>query len=160
MSVAFVREESAEVAAELPVRQRPISAHPNLVTPEGLAALTKSMDVARAARDDALALDDANDRRRAAEHALRDMTYFSHRIASAKVIAKAPAANEVAFGNTVSFKREDGRRQTYKIVGEDEADPKNGTIAYISPVARALLGKAVGDLVAVGIGELEIMAIS
>ena len=160
MSVAFVREESAEAAAELPVRQRPISEHPNLVTPEGLAGLSRSLREAEAAHQASLTIEDANDRRRTAGPALRDMTYFSQRIASAKVIAETPVGDTVAFGSTVSFRRDDGRRQTYKIVGEDEADPKAGTIAYVSPVARALLGKAFGDRVAVGSGELEIIAIT
>jgi len=60
----------------------------------------------------------------------------------------------------VTFSREDGRVQTYRIVGEDEADPKTGSISYVSPVARALLGKSVGDPAYVGDDELEITAIS
>jgi transcription elongation GreA/GreB family factor len=45
-------------------------------------------------------------------------------------------------------------------VGEDEADPKAGSISYVSPIARALMGKAVGDLASFGDGDLEIIAIS
>jgi transcription elongation GreA/GreB family factor len=72
----------------------------------------------------------------------------------------APEANDiVSFGSTVTFTREDGRVQSYRIVGEDEADPKTGSISYVSPVARALNGKAVGDIVTVGEQELEITAI-
>ena len=62
----------------------------------------------------------------------------------------------VAFGSTVTFNRDDGRVQTYRIVGEDEADPKVGSISYVSPVARLLMGKSVGDVVTVGGQELEI----
>ncbi|MNL84273.1 Transcription elongation factor GreA [compost metagenome] len=50
--------------------------------------------------------------------------------------------------------------QTYRIVGEDEADPKAGSISYVSPVARILTGKAVGDIVSMGGQELEITGIS
>jgi transcription elongation GreA/GreB family factor len=60
----------------------------------------------------------------------------------------------------VTFSREDGRVQKYCIVGEDEADPKAGSISFASPVARSLMGKAVGDTVNSGILELEIIAIS
>jgi transcription elongation GreA/GreB family factor len=60
----------------------------------------------------------------------------------------------------VTFNRDDGRVQTYRIVGEDEADPKAGSISYVSPVARTLIGKAVGDLVSIGEQELEITAIA
>ncbi len=50
--------------------------------------------------------------------------------------------------------------QTYRIVGEDEADPKAGSISYVSPVARLLMGKGVGDVVTVGAQELEIEKIA
>jgi len=72
-----------------------------------------------------------------------------------------PASTEiVAFGSTVTFSRADGRVQTYRIVGEDEADPKAGSISFVSPVARALMGKAQGDVVGAGDQELEIVAIA
>ena len=59
----------------------------------------------------------------------------------------------------MTFEREDGRRQAYAIVGEDEADPTHGSVSYISPLARALLGKSVGDLAMVNGAELEVVAI-
>jgi transcription elongation GreA/GreB family factor len=59
----------------------------------------------------------------------------------------------------VTLKRNDGRRQTWRIVGEDEADPANGSISYVSPVARALMGKKIGDLVEVGHLDANIVAI-
>ena len=55
---------------------------------------------------------------------------------------------------------DDGRRQTFRIVGEDEGDPRNGSISYVSPVARALIGKSVGDFAVVGDHEIEILAIA
>lgn len=66
----------------------------------------------------------------------------------------------VAFGTTVTFEREDGRVQTYRIVGEDEADPKAGSISYVSPVAWLLSGKRVGDVVTLNGQELEVISIS
>jgi transcription elongation GreA/GreB family factor len=69
-------------------------------------------------------------------------------------------AKEVHFGSTVTILREDGRRQTYRIVGEDEADPSAGTLSYVSPVAQALMGKQVGDVVEAGAAEAEIVEIS
>jgi transcription elongation GreA/GreB family factor len=59
----------------------------------------------------------------------------------------------------VTFRRDDGRVQKYRIVGEDEADPKAGSISFVSPVARLLMGKAVGEVGTSG-QELEIIAIS
>jgi transcription elongation GreA/GreB family factor len=60
----------------------------------------------------------------------------------------------------VTIEREDGRRQTYRIVGEDEADPAKGTLSYVSPVAQALQNKAVGETVEAGAGEATIVDIS
>jgi transcription elongation GreA/GreB family factor len=66
----------------------------------------------------------------------------------------------VHFGSTVAIDREDGRRQTFRIVGEDEADPERGTLSHVAPLARELLGKSVGDVVRVAGGEAEIVEIS
>lgn len=60
----------------------------------------------------------------------------------------------------MTFGRADGRVQTYKIVGEDEADPKTGSISFASPVARSLMGKSRGDVVGAGEKEIEILEIS
>ena len=60
----------------------------------------------------------------------------------------------------MTFRRDDGRVQKYRIVGEDEADPKAGSISFISPVARLLLGKAVGDEVGASGQNLEIISIA
>jgi transcription elongation GreA/GreB family factor len=65
----------------------------------------------------------------------------------------------VQFGRTVEIARDDGRRQTFRIVGEDEADPARGSVSYVSPLARALLGKTVGDCADVNGGEVEIAAV-
>jgi transcription elongation GreA/GreB family factor len=90
---------------------------------------------------------------------LRDVRYFSERAQSAQLVA-APEANDViAFGHSVTFLREDGRRQTFRIVGEDEADPKRGSISYVSPAARALMGKTVKDEARIGDQQIEILAI-
>jgi transcription elongation GreA/GreB family factor len=65
----------------------------------------------------------------------------------------------VAFGSLVRFRREDGRVQSFRIVGEDEADVSQGTISYVSPIARALTGKGVGDVATLGNSTLEVVSI-
>ena len=160
MSVAFVKEESAETASETVLPERPISPHPNLVTSAGLAALQAQFEAARAALEAAKAIADVNERRRQEAIPLRDARYFSARLRSAQVMADPASRDEVAFGNTVTFRRADGREQRYRIVGEDEADPKAGSISFVSPVARLLMGKAVGDVAGFGDHELEIIAIA
>lgn len=159
MSVAFTKEDSAETASETLLPDRPISDAPNLVTPEGLAALEQQRDAARAAYDAAMLIEDVNERRRQAANPLRDLRYFAERVRTAQLVPASESPGEVAFGSSVTFERDDGRRQSYRIVGEDEADPKAGTISYVSPIARALIGKAVGEVVSVGAMELEIVAV-
>lgn len=160
MSVAFVKEESAETAVETLLPDRPVSPHPNLVTEAGLKALERQLQEAREAFEAANGIEDVNERRRQTAGPARDLRYFSERLRTAQLIPP-PASNEVvAFGSTVTFNRDDGRVQTYRIVGEDEADPKAGSISYVSPVARLLMGKGVGDVVTVGEQELEIEKIA
>ncbi len=159
MSVAFVKEESAETASETLLPDRPISPHANLVTEAGLKALEVQLEAARKAYEAAQAIEDVNERRRQAASPLRDARYFAERVRTAQVVPVPSSSVAVAFGSTVTFKRGDGRVQKYRIVGEDEADPKAGSISFVSPVARALMDKAVGDVVSVNDQELEIVAI-
>ncbi len=159
MAVAFTKEDSAETASETQLPDRPMSPEQNLVTATGLAALQSALDAARAAYDAAQTIDDINERRRASAVPFRDLRYFAERVRTAQLMP-APAGTEaVAFGSTVTFARDDGAERTYRIVGEDEADPKSGTISWTAPVARALIGKSVGDEVSVGDQTLEIIAI-
>lgn len=160
MSVAFTKEDSAETASETQLPDRPISPHPNLVTEAGLKALESQLQQAREAYEAAQQIDDVNERRRQAALPLRDARYFAERVRTAQVMPTPASTDIVAFGSTVTFKRDDGRVQKYHIVGEDEADPKAGSISFVSPVARSLMGKAVGDVVGTPPQELEIVTIS
>jgi transcription elongation GreA/GreB family factor len=159
MSVAFTREESAETAAAVELPDRPISPHPNLVTQSGLQALDAAMAAARAAYHTAQQIEDLNERRNAVAGASRDMRYFSERLRTAQLTPDPVERDTVAFGCRVTFARDDGRRQTFRIVGEDEADPRAGSISYVSPVARALIGRAVGDRVVFAEHEIELLAV-
>ena len=103
--------------------------------------------------------EDVNERRRLSAIPLRDIRYFSERVRTAQLVPDPGSTDVVAFGSTVTFSRADGRVQTYRIVGEDEADPKAGSISFASPVAKSLIGKAVGDVVGMEQQELEIVAI-
>jgi transcription elongation factor GreA len=72
------------------------------------------------------------------------------RLASAEVIdvAAVNAGGKVVFGATVDLEdQDDGSQVSYQIVGEDEADIRAGRISVASPIARALIGKARGDVV-------------
>jgi transcription elongation GreA/GreB family factor len=159
LSVAFTKEESAETASETLLPDRPISPHPNLVTEAGLKALERGLAEARQAYDATQQIEDTNERRRQAAIPLREVRYLSERVRTAQLVPAPTSSDAVAFGSTVTFSRDDGRVQTYRIVGEDEADPKAGSISFASPVARSLMGKSVGDVVTSAGHELEVTAI-
>ena len=162
MSRAFVNEDAGSDRPDLP--ERPVPPGPNLLTPRGLADLQRQLTARQA---DLAALKARSDRldklpEAAAE---RDIRWLEARLKAAIVID--PAAHdltEVAFGLAVTVADEDGRETTYEITGEDEADATRGRIAPNSPLARALLGAQVGDVVAwkrpAGTVELEIIRIS
>jgi len=160
MSVAFTKEDSAETASETQLPDRVISPEPNLVTAAGLDALHAQLEAARLAYEAASAIEDINERRRQSAIPLRDLRYFRERVSTAQLMSAPASTDTVAFGSTVTFTRDDGQSRTYRIVGEDEADPKSGTISYISPAARALVGKSIGDVLAVGGQDVEITAIA
>lgn len=157
MSVAFTREEDLEAtAADLP--DRPISPHPNWVTLTGLARIEAELADARAAYNAAQAHGSIEADRTAMARATRDLRYWSARRASAQLVETEPDGR-VRFGGSVSIEREDGRAQTWRIVGEDEADPAAGSVSHVSPLARALLGKRIGDEAVVAGQTVEIVAV-
>ena len=160
MSVAFTKEESAETASETQLPDRPISPHPNLVTEEGFKALEREVQAAREACLAANTIEDVNEKRRQLAIPMRDLRYFSERVRTAQVIPAPSRHDTVSFGSAVTFEREDGRVQTFRIVGEDEADPKAGSISHVSPVAVMLLGKGIGDVASLNGSEIEIIAIA
>lgn len=145
MSRAFVNEDAGNDRPDLP--ELPVPPGPNIVTPRGLAALHTQIAQRQA---DLAALKSRPDRldklpEAAAE---RDLRWLEARLKAAVVID--PAAHdltEVAFGLAVTVADEDGKETTYEIVGEDEADAPRHRIAPNSPLARALLGAQVGDVV-------------
>lgn len=160
MSVAFVKEESAEAASETILPARPISDRINLVTEAGLRMLHEQLEIAQKALESANQLEDVNERRRQSAVPVRDVRYYSERVRTAQLLPPPTSNEQVAFGHKVSFERDDGRKQTYRIVGEDEANPSDGTISHGSPLAIALMGKSVGDFVQMGDRQLEILAIN
>jgi transcription elongation GreA/GreB family factor len=151
MSRAFVKETD-EIA---PLPERPVSPYPNYVTEQGLVAMEAELARLVTVYGEAQS---ANDRDALASVG-RDLRYWQQRRASAELFRPAEAPDTVQFGSTVTIRRDDGRQQSWRIVGEDEADPTKGSISYVAPLARALIGKSVGDVVNAGVAEAEIIAI-
>ncbi|MET0429312.1 MAG: transcription elongation factor GreA [Microvirga sp.] len=154
MSRAFVRESDGSELEDLP--DRPVSDHPNLVTAEGLSQIEAQIADLRRRLADA---GTSGDRPEAARVS-RDLRYWTRRRATARIVVDEPVVERVRFGSRVTLDRGGGRQVTYRIVGEDEADPTSGTLSYMSPLAQALMGQAIGDAVAVGPTEAEIIAIA
>jgi transcription elongation GreA/GreB family factor len=151
MSRAFVTEpDTDETGTDLP--DRVISSEPNYVTPEGLAMIEAALKKVQAQQAS------AHGETAELPHISRDLRYWQARRASAQLIEPIVSPDHVQFGTTVTIRR-DGQEKTFKIVGEDEADPVKGTLSYVAPLARALMGKEVGDVAKVGDGEAEIIRI-
>jgi transcription elongation GreA/GreB family factor len=125
--------------------ERPLSEHPNYVTPAGLRQLEKKLGALEGRRLKSLAGDD--EALEGEEPALidRDVHYFARLLRSAILVdlAKQPR-RKVAFGAAVTVSEEDGTQRTFRIVGEDEADLAEGKISYVSPLAAVLLEGRVG----------------
>ena len=153
MTRAFVKEQDVDYL-ELP--ERPVSEHPNDVTEAGLAQIENAL----AAAKDAYAIAQASADRAALAAARRELRYWTARRATARIVPTPADTSEVRFGATVTIRRDDGREQTFRIVGEDEADPAKGSISHVSPLAKSMFGKRVGDMVTAGSGQAEIEAIS
>jgi transcription elongation GreA/GreB family factor len=151
MSVAF-RRESDEEHLE-PKFEIPIPPGPNLVTARGLAQI-KAKVVELEKLLPTLGDEDA------IKAARRELRYWGTRQATAQ-LAPVPAGDIVAFGCTVTY-RQAGKDRTIRIVGDDEADPAAGLIAFSAPLVRAMMEAEQGESVAFG-GKpdaIEIVAIT
>ena len=158
MAVAFTREEDYESqAADLP--DRPVSTHPNLVTASGLAAIEVELAAAKVAYQTAQGQGGIATDKEAMARATRDLRYWQARRASAQLTEPDGPADQALFGRTVEIERDDGRVQAFRITGEDEADPAKGSVSYVSPLARAVLGKRAGNVVSLAGAEVEITGV-
>lgn len=154
MSRAFTREEDSENALAS-IGERPVSPHRNLVTPKGLAMIEAELERLRSE----LASASAESDREKIALVSRDLRYWQARRESAELSLPEPDSETIRFGMTVELEGEDGKVVVWTIVGEDEADPSQGTISHVSPMARALFGKSVGDVVSVNGKEWEIVGL-
>jgi transcription elongation factor GreB len=145
MSRAFVKEPDEGAPVEgLPERQ--ISEHANYVTPAGLAQLEARVGELETRRLELLERDD--DPEGELDYVDRDLRYYTARLESAVLVdLEHQPRRKVAFGAAVTVSKPGGERQTFTIVGEDEADLKQGKISYVSPLAEALLDARVGKSV-------------
>src|SRR5688572_31994497 len=121
MSRAFVKESDGDLNAP---PERVISPHPNFVTPTGMRQIESQVQRLEEERSAARA---ADDRSRLAT-VERDLRYWTQRRASARVIEPARSPDTVRFGVQAKLRFEDGSERSFRLVGEDEADPARGLI--------------------------------
>jgi transcription elongation factor GreB len=146
MSKAFTKEDDGVPQPLSVPRRAPLpDGVPNYVTPRGrelLRAERLALETERAALES-----NADETARALSLAAwtARINELEARIQSAVCVEPASKPSVVRFGSKVTVTNEAGRTATYEIVGVDEAEPPAGRIAFVSPLARALLGAEVGD---------------
>lgn len=162
MSKAFTDEEAAEPPRIVPPRAPLPPGVPNYVTARGLARLRDELDALHAERASAAAEPAGPERVQQLAVLAQRRAELEQRIASADLVPPPESRDTVRFGACVQVSGEHGDR-SYRIVGVDEADASRGDIAFVSPLARALIGRSVGDAVRLraprGDEALEIVAI-
>ena len=147
MSRGFVKEDDLEHAGtDLP--ERPVSEHPNYVTPSGLRQLeAESMRLEKLRAGLSPKKEDPVIQQQLAVIE-RDLRYFKARLEQAIPVDPAnQPKDKVLFGATVQMEDEEGVLHTFTIVGEDEADIAAHKVSWVSPLAKALLGHKTGDSV-------------
>ncbi len=152
MSRAFVRESDGEPES-LP--ERPISSHPNLVTPSGLRQIEARIQDLEMQRE--AARSEGNSPTLAGIE--RDLRYWRKRRVTARVVEPAMPLRSVVFGARVTLQFEDGTERTFRLVGEDEADPAKSLLSWVSPLAESLIGQGTGEVVRFQEKDVEILSI-
>jgi transcription elongation factor GreB len=143
MSKAFTREPDESGDDEIPPTRPSLPpGTSNYITPEGADSLRQRLDkLLEKKRQSSDALSSDIRKLDATIRALQQT------LGSVVVAQPSPNPDKVAFGTSVRIRHQNGEEETYRIVGVEEADPENGSISWLSPLARALLSRKVGDKV-------------
>jgi transcription elongation factor GreB len=147
VSKAFKGEDASEAPIVVPPRAPLPPGVENYVTSRGLAALKAEHErlLVERARADAAGGEDG-DRPRTLVSLAERIAALQDRLATARLVDPASQPqDEVRFGATVTVLAENGEARSYRIVGVDEADVAHGRIAFVAPLAKALLGKHAGE---------------
>ncbi len=146
MSRGFVKEDDQEEIPIVPPRADLPNGITNYVTQIGLNELLAEKELLANERDN-LRNENENELRISVNYLNAKLQLLSNRILTAKVISlENQPPNEVRFGATITLKVSDEKKpQIYQIVGVDEADISKGKISFVSPVAKILINKKVGE---------------
>jgi transcription elongation factor GreB len=135
MSKAFTKEDAGSEEVVLPPRPRSTSGEKRYITPEGYRALQEELATLTASTP---------------REQARRVQQLTSILEEVKVVAPEPPDEEhVYFGAWVTLEDEEGAETTYRLVGADEADVRAGRLSVESPLARALLGRELGESVRV-----------
>jgi transcription elongation factor GreB len=148
MSRGFVKEDDQEEIPIVPQRAYLPEGVINFVTRAGMDQLLAEKEMLIQEKDN-LNSTSENEKRIALNFINAKLQLLNNRIAEARVVdMKEQPQSEIRFGATVTLKTEvSGKIQTFQIVGVDEADIARGKISFLSPLAKALINKKVGDKV-------------
>jgi transcription elongation factor GreB len=180
MNKAFVKEQEGDQDEDFPEALALPKGTKNYLTPRGYAALREElahlMNDERPAMVKIVSWAASNgDRSENGDYLYgkkrlreidRRMRFLTKRLELAEIVDPAAQTNrdQVFFGATVLYVNQDGEEHHVTIVGVDEAEPLQGKISWVSPVARALTKSRVGDVVTLrtpgGIEELDILEIN
>ncbi len=149
MSRGFVKEDDQEEVPMVPQRAYLPDGVPNFVTRTGLEQLLAEKEALIREKDN-LGSSNENEKRIALNFINAKLQLLNNRIAEARVVdLTEQPQNEIRFGATVTLKTEvPGKIQIFQIVGVDEANIARGKISFISPLAKTLINKKVGDTIA------------
>jgi transcription elongation GreA/GreB family factor len=154
MSSAFTKDPDDGGALPEP-GERHVSTHRNLVTKNGLTMIDTEIAVLR----DEMKKAESDANREKIALVARDLRYWTARRETAEVSIPDDDSTTIRFGMTVTLRDDHDKEHVWKIVGEDEADAKHGTISHVSPMALALFGKTVGEVASVNGREWEIVSV-
>ncbi len=147
MSRGFIKEDDLELAGT-DVPERPISPYPNYVTPNGLIQLREKIEQLQSQREKLKPLKDDTQVSQRLGTIDRDLRYFESRLETSILVEPLEHNHDVIlFGAYVEVEDEDGQESIFMIVGEDEADLSVNKVSYVSPIAKALIGRKIGDSV-------------
>ena len=170
MSRGFVKEDDAQTPPIVPPRAALPPGTPNYMTPSGLEQLRAELTDLEAARARAEA-DHSNDTDRTHRLSLLNgrLALLAERLASARVADPATQPpGEMRFGATVTLRTRQGGRvgleRTFTIVGVDEADLARGKVSFVAPIARAVQGARLGQVVTLRLSpaaeEVEVVGVA
>ncbi len=148
MSRGFVKEGDQEEIPIVPPRAFLPEGETNYVTQVGMNELLTEKEKLVSEREN-LSIVNEDEKRIAVNHINAKLFLLDNRIDTAVIVnLEEQAQNEVRFGASVTLRIEEANRiKTFQIVGVDEADVSKGKISFVSPLARALTNKRIGDKV-------------